>query len=562
MNGKIITVDAEDHIAEALAVRDGRIVAVGRNEDIAGLVDDETRVIELQGRAVTPGLIDSHNHFAWSATDTLFTIDLDYPAVTGIADVVSLVATAARDKDDGEWVVGGGWDQGKFAEQRDMTKADIDAASPDNPVWLSHTSAHYGVANSAALALAGISADTPDIPGGRIERDAGGNPTGILADNAQDLIYATLPPHSVENFTQGIVTMAPRLNAEGITTIKDPEISAAHWQAYVRARDAGQLPLRVFTLRRVGDSVESAQQLLDEIAADSIPGDPQHDDHLVSGGVKIYVDGSGTVRTAWMHDDWHRDLDTIDTGNTGFPVVEPDILEEQMRLFHRAGIHMGVHAIGDRAIDFTVDTYAKLLDEAPIKGLRHSIIHCNIPTDHAIDVMARLQRVFDAAYPEVQPAFLWWIGDAYAANFGPARNQRMIPLQTFRDSGVRWGASSDYNVTPYPPRFGLWASVAREAAMGTWGEHPFGTEEAVSVSTALASFTRWNAPQVFMEDSIGSLEVGKYADIVVWDRDPDTVPAGELKDLQAELTFLGGELVYEREASITEQGLTPIIDPQ
>jgi predicted amidohydrolase YtcJ len=127
---------------------------------------------------------------------------------------------------------------------------------------------------------------------------------------------------------------------------------------------------------------------------------------------------------------------------------------------------------------------------------------------------------------------------------------------------VRWGASSDYNVTPYPPRFGLWASVAREAAMGTWGEHPFGTEEAVSVSTALASFTRWNAPQVFMEDSIGSLEVGKYADIVVWDRDPYTVPAGELKDLQAELTFLGGELVYERESSITEQGLTPIIDPQ
>lgn len=253
-----------------------------------------------------------------------------------------------------------------------------------------------------------------------------------------------------------------------------------------------------------------------------------------------------------MHDDWNRNFSDMDPGNRGFPVVDPSVLEEQVRLFHRAGIHLGLHAIGDRAIDWTVDTYDVVLSETPQSGLRHSIIHCNIPTNHALDVMARLQRDFDAAYPEIQPGFTWWIADAYAANFGEHRNQRMIPLRTFLDRDIKWGASSDYNVTPFAPRYGIWSSVAREALLGTWGEHPFGTDEAISVQDALRAYTRWNARQVFMEDKIGSLEVGKYADLVVWDRDPYSVPTTELKDMRAELTLLGGEVVFDRSALASE----------
>jgi len=549
IGGKIITVDEHGSIFEALAIIDGKIVATGTNAELGRYIGIETQVIELQGRAVTPGLIDSHNHFAWSATDVLFSLDLVYPAVESVADVVVLVEDAVSRTADGEWIVGTGWDQGKLAEQRNITKLDLDAVSPNNPVWLGHTSGHYGVANSAALRLARVTVETPDIDGGHIERFATGDPTGILTDNAQELIYEKIPPHSVDRFVEGIATTAPKLNAVGITTIKDPEITEAHWQAYSRAKESGQLPLRVFTLRRVGDTLEEAEELLVRIADNSLPGDPSHDDHLVSGGVKVYIDGSGTVRTAWMHDDWHKDLTNIDEGNTGFPVVEPELLEQQMRLFHNAGIHMGVHSIGDRAIDFTVDTFDKLLEETPTAGLRHSIIHANIPSDHALDVMARLQKEFDAAYPETQPAFLWWIGDAYAGNFGLERNQRMIPLRTYVDRGIRWGSSSDYSVTPFPPRFGIWASVARESLVGAYGEKPFGTDESISVQDALASFTRWNAPLVFMEDKIGSLEVGKYADIVVWDRDPYTVPVDELKELEVDLTLLGGKIVFERTAT-------------
>jgi predicted amidohydrolase YtcJ len=546
LNGKIITVDANDSIAEALAVSAGKIVSVGSSDDIARFIGAETRVIELQGRAVTPGLIDTHNHFAWSATDSLFSIDLVYPAVKSIADAIELVEAATQNTSHGEWILGTGWDQGKLAEGRNLQASDLDAVAPNHPVWLGHTSGHYGVANSAALALINVNMDTPDPEGGLIERDADGNPTGILADNAQDYIYSVLPTHSVEKFTEGIVTVAPELNKVGITTIKDPQITESHWLAYQRAKENGQLPIRVFTLWGVPHTIEGAQELLDRIATDSIPGDPQHDDHLISGGVKIYADGSGTVRTAWMHDDWNRDLDTVDTGNKGFPVSSPELLAAQTRLFHNANIHIGMHAIGDRAIDWTVDNYEQMLQETPTHGLRHSIIHCNIPTDHALDVIARLQQNYDAAYPEVQPSFLWWIGDAYAGNFGVERNQRMIPLKTFLDRGIRWGASSDYNVTPFPPRFGIWSSVAREALIGTYGKHPFGTAEAISVQEALASFTRWNAHQVFMEDKIGSLEIGKYADLVVWDRDPYTIAVDDLKDMQAELTMLGGKVVYER----------------
>ncbi len=265
---------------------------------------------------------------------------------------------------------------------------------------------------------------------------------------------------------------------------------------------------------------------------------------MISGGVKIYIDGSGTARTAWVYDEWNRNLTETDEGNFGLTYLEPDILFEQIRLFHKAGIHLGVHAIGDRAIDFTMDAYDKVLYETPVYGLRHSIIHCNIPTDHAMDLMFKLQNSYDAGYPEVQPAFLWWIGDAYAANFGIKRNSRVLPLKTFLDRGIKWAASSDYNGAPFAPRYGLWASVARQTLFGTHGDHPWGTAESISVQDALKSYTTWAARQVFLEDKIGSIEAGKYADLVVWDRDLYSVPTEKLKEMKALFTLMNGEVVY------------------
>jgi hypothetical protein len=204
-----------------------------------------------------------------------------------------------------------------------------------------------------------------------------------------------------------------------------------------------------------------------------------------------------------------------------------------VKLFQQAGIHVSTHAVGDRAIDWVVDTYSDLLKQTPTKHLRHGIIHCNIPTDHAIDTMARLQRDFDAGYPETQAPFLWWIGDIYHASFGTAREQRLMPYKTYTQKGIVWAGGSDYFVTPFPARYGLWASIARQTSSGT---QPFGTAESVDIHSALKSYTIWAAHQLFLEDRIGSLEPGKDADIAVWDRDPYSIPTDAIKDMRCELT--------------------------
>jgi predicted amidohydrolase YtcJ len=265
---------------------------------------------------------------------------------------------------------------------------------------------------------------------------------------------------------------------------------------------------------------------------------------LVSGGVKMFMDGSGGARTAWMYEDWNRNLTEMDRGNPGYPAMDPDAYRQIVTELHNAGIHVSTHAIGDRAIDWVVETYDRALQARPTRGLRHGVIHANTPTDRAIDTLARLQRDFDAGYPESSSTFMWWIGDNYAGNLGPLRNARLEPFQTYVRKGVRWSGGSDYPVTPFPARYGLWASIARETLNGTYGAKPFGTTESVDVRTALKSYTSWAARSLFLEDRIGSIEVGKDADLAVWDRNPYQQPAAALKDLRCELTLVRGRIVY------------------
>lgn len=549
VNGKVITMDEGDSIVEAVSIRGGRIVALGESRKIRKFAGPDTEIIDLGGLTVTPGLIDVHNHFAWGALDEHFGLDLSYPGVTGIADIRARIEEAAATRGPDEWIIGSKWDAAKLVEGRDLTASDLDPVSPDNPVWLLHTSAHYGVANSRALALANIGSDTPDPDGGVIVRDDDGKPTGVLADQAMNLVFDVTPPNTTEEFAEAIARQVRGLNAEGITTIKDPEIDQRHWDAYKQIQSRGELTVRVFALWGRTDTLDEAKALLARIAPITNPEEASHDDQLISGGVKIYVDGSGTARTAWVYDEWNRNFTETDEANYGLTYIDPDVLTQQIRLFHKAGIHIGTHAIGDRAIDFTMDVYEKVLAESPAFGLRHSIIHCNIPTDHSMDLMYKLQNSYDAGYPEVQPAFMWWIGDAYAANFGPVRSPKVLPLKTLNDRGILWAASSDYDVSPFPPRYGLWAAIARQTLFGTHGEHPFGTEESISVRDGLRSYTTSAARQVFLEDKIGSIEGGKYADIVVWDRDPYSVSPEEIKDMKALLTIFNGTIVH-RDAAL------------
>ena len=550
VNGTILTVDASDRIAEAVAIRGERIIAVGERTLVDSLAGSNTRRIDLEGRTVTPGLLDAHAHFSPSQFNRPDILDLSHPHIKSIKDVQEAIAKLAKKVPPGGWIQGRSWDEGKFMERRLLTAQDLDEIAPEHPVWLSHTTGHYGVANSAALRLANIQRETPEAPSGTIDRDSSGRPTGVLKETAQDLVTALIPPLTDAEMQRGIRQMATMFNAEGMTGVKDPEIYDKTWEAYRRVLANDDLTVRVFTLWYGGRSMDEARQLIAKQSTMPRPYEAIVSDHLIAGGVKLYADGSGGARTAWMYDDWNVDFTGRDKGNRGYPNVDPDTLRTMIAMYHDAGLHIGTHAIGDRAIDLVVDSYAEAIRRNPRHGLRHAIIHCNVPTEHALEAMAALQREVDAGYPEPSATFTWWIGDTYAGNFGARRSRRLNPFGTFQRKGILWANGSDYSVTPFPARYGIWAAVTRQPALGVYGSDPFGREEAVDVRAALRSVTIWAARQMFLETKIGSIEVGKYADLAVWDRNPYQVPTSDLKEMQCELTVFSGKIVFQRDDSL------------
>ena len=544
IHGHILTVDAKDSEAQAIAIRDGIILKTGTDAEIQALAAPNAKVIDLHGHTATPGLIDTHAHIADGGVGELYGVKLS--DATSVAEIVARVKAKVPLVKAGEWITGSGWDEGKLAEHRYVTAADLDTVAPNNPVWLMHTTGHYGAANSLALKLAGITATTPDPKAGTIDRDSATHqPTGVLKeDSAMEPIRRLIPATTPEQERAGILYIQNILHSEGMTAVKDPDITQLNWDAYKSLLDSGQLKERICVLWHAGSTLESARHALEEI--NSVPRLPASlgFGRLLSCGAKIYMDGSGGARTGWVYEDWLRNAVTPDTGNKGYPQTDPAEYLKMVRLFHNAGVPVGTHAVGDRAMDTVVDAYAEVEQENPRPGLRHSIIHANLPTDHALKMMAELQKKYDAGYPELQAEFLWWIGDIYAASYGPARGKRLVPLKTLQQRGILWSGGSDYSVTPIAARYGLWASTARQTAKGTYGLQPFGTEEVIDAQTALRSYTAWSARQMFMEDKIGTLEPGKRADIAIWDRDIYTIPTDQIKDMKCLMTLLDGEVVF------------------
>jgi hypothetical protein len=522
------------------------ILKVGSDAEIQALAAPGAKVIDLKGKTATPGLIDTHAHIAGGGVDELYGVKLS--DATSVAEIAARVKAKVPLIKPGEWIIGTGWDEGKLSEHRYPTAADLDSVAPNNPVWLMHTTGHYGVANSLAFQLAKITAATTDPPASTIDRDAHGAPTGVLKeDAAMNLVLKLIPPTTPEQERAGILYIQKILHSEGMTAVKDPDIFRLQWDAYKAVLDAGQLKERICVLWDGGITLASAQLALEEI--NSVPRLPQSlgDSRLLSCGVKLFMDGSGGARTGWMLEPWLRDGKTTDRmqngqPNPGYPHMDPETYRQMVLLFQKAGVPIGTHAVGDRAMEWVVDSYAYAEKEAPHPGLRHSIIHANLPTPHAIDTMALLQSKYDAGYPEMQAEFLWWIGDIYAPNYGPERDQHLIPLKTLRSRGILWSGGSDYSVTPIAARYGLWASMARQTSSG---QRPFGSKEAIDARTALRSYTAWGARQMFLEDKIGTLEPGKRADIAVWDRNIYTIPTDAIKEIKCLMTLLDGEVVYQ-----------------
>ena len=527
-NGHIVTMDGAKSVAGAMAVRDGRILALGDDDALAGCASPRTQLLDLHGQTVLPGLIDVHTHaMEWVKSILSGEIDAGYPAVHSIVEITQGVARRAATLSRGQWIVGSGWDDAKLAEHRYITRKDLDAASPDHPVYLKHVSGHLSVANSAALKLANITKDTHDPPGGVVERDASGEPTGILKDTAMGLVAAILPGDPPDIDVRAARLISEKAAEVGLTTIHDIFISADEMRGYQEARHRGWLKIRVQMSPRIG-SIADAEKLA-QMGVHTGFGD----DQLKFGAAKMFADGGMGARTIAIYPPGVIGEPT----NLGVLRWTPADMQKAQLLAAGAGWQLETHAIGDRAIDEVLDSYAAVIQQLGLKDHRFRIVHAGISTPAVQKRLRELHVLVDG-----NPPFVYWIG-SWFAKYGPERVRWSYPARSYIENGIVEAAGSDVPVTPLSPWWGIWAAVVRRDLQSGQILAP---EERISVEQALTLYTRNGAYAGFEEDRKGALEPGKLADFIIVDRNVLTVPADEIKDVKVLRTFVSGRSVYDR----------------
>jgi len=526
--GHIVTMNAARPVVSAMAIRDGNILAVGDEHDLDSCASAQTKTIELHGQTVLPGLIDVHTHsMEWASGVLRDQLDVTYPNVHSVQEIVAMVRARAAKTPKGVWIVGAGWDDSKFAEHRYITRKDLDAVSPDNPVYLEHVSGHLAATNSAGLKLASVTRATADPSGGVIERDAAGEPTGILKDTAMDLADKLLPADPPDSPMRAAKLISESALELGLTTIHDIYISPEEIRGYQQALDRGWLKMRVQMAPRIG-SIEDAQKLADMGVHTGFGNN-----HLKFGAAKMFADGGMGARTIAIY----APGVTGEPNNLGVLRWKPEEMQRAHLIAARAGWNLETHAIGDRAIDEVLDSYANVIRELKPADPRYRIVHAGISTPAVQRRMKELHVLVDG-----NPPFVYWIG-SWFEKYGAERVRWSYPAKSYIENGIVEAAGSDLPVTPMSQWWGIWAAVARqELATGK----VLAPEERLTITEALRLYTLNGAYAGFEEKEKGSLEAGKFADFIVVDRDVLSVPTDQLKDVKVLETYVDGERVYLR----------------
>jgi predicted amidohydrolase YtcJ len=546
-HGKIATVDDKFSIAEAMAVGQGRVLAVGKNDDVLKLKGEKTRLIDLAGRFVVPGLMDSHSH-ATGAAMTEF--DHPIPVMESIADVLAYIKSRTAAVEPGDWIVLRQVFITRLKEQRYPTKAELDAAAPNNPVVYS-TGPDASV-NSLALKLSGIDKDFQPTGSGKIERDpATGEPTGILRSASQYLKTKVKSRSASEGERDGrLRQLIADYNSVGITGILDRDASPGAIAQYARLRSADALNVRVAISHGVSNSgpAEDAARKIREISAH--PLHKAGDDRLRIIGVKTYLDGGMLTGSAYMREPWglSKIYSIDDPRYRGLLYIEPELLAAMVRAAVESDLQFTAHSVGDGAVHALLDAYEEVNKTTPVAPTRPCITHSNFMSREAIDQAKRLGVMVD-----IQPAWLYLDAHTLAAQFGYDRLRYFQPLASLFSAGVTAGGGSDHmqkigslrSVNPYNPFLGMWTAITRKSK---YYERPLHPEEALSREQALRFYTINNARIMFLDHAVGSLEAGKQADFAVLDRDLLSCPVDEIRDAQVLQTYLAGKLVYERPA--------------
>jgi predicted amidohydrolase YtcJ len=522
--GAVITLDPARPRATAVAVRDGRIVAVGGDADVQPFRGPKTRVVALAGGGVVPGLADAHVHVEGigQAAESL-----DLVGAASLQEALDRVAKGARGLPPGEWLIGRGWDQNDWPEKRFPTAAELDRAAADRPVLLERVDGHASWANTRALALAGITSATPDPPGGRILRDPSGAPAGVLVDAAQALAESKVPEPSravrKRRLAKGLAAAA----AVGLTSVHDAGVTIDTIPLYKELLAEDALPVRVHVmLRGPGEFLEKGASLL-----------PEHglgDGRLNVHAIKVVADGALGSRGAWLLEPY-----ADEPGTRGLNTVDAAAFDRLLAEAVRRGFQVATHAIGDAANRFVLDAYERAFAGRDGAALRFRVEHAQVLA--APDV-PRFKRL--GVLPSMQPTHctsdMYWAED----RVGPERVKGAYLWYTFLDAGVRVPAGSDAPVERIDVLPGLQAAVTRQDAKG-WPPGGWQPRERVSLEQALRMFTQDAAFAAFDEKERGTIAVGMRADLTVVGTDLEKVAPGALAAVPVRMTIVGGRVVHE-----------------
>jgi predicted amidohydrolase YtcJ len=528
-NGRIYTLDAHETVAQAAAVKAGRILALGSDAEMERLTGPGTRRVDLRGRAAIPGLFDSHVHMLEVGTK-LSWLRLD--ECRSPEEMMELVRARAKTTPPGQWIIGQGWNEANF-DGRLPTGRDIDSATSQHPVVLMRFF-NTDVVNSYALRLAGIDRRTPDPPMGKIEHHADGEPNGLLRASAKSLVQRLIPKPTLEQIKQSLRLGCQEMHQHGITSIVEPGLRPQEIRAYQSLYQQGDLRLRVNLMpswHGFWDDEEETQ--LEYRARELGVCSGLGNEWLRIGALKMAIDGGTTPHTAYMYEPFEGDTDRV-----AFNRLDVNALLRYFRTAQELGWDIGIHCCGDRAQDVAADAFATSARESPRPDARHSIIHAYFPTRRALDQMA--QHHIAAV---IQPTFIYWEGELLFRDVGLTRAANYKPARTYFEHGVRVIASSDVPSTVSLSAFiALYALVTRKNRLG----QEIAPREAISRQEALRAYTSGGTWLTREEHLKGTLETGKLADLAVLDRDYFVVPEEEIKDVRVDQTIVGGRAVWER----------------
>lgn len=528
VNGKFITMEDDMPFAEALAIRDNRILYIGTDNEARKLASLDTEVIDLRGKTAIPGLIESHTHPTYYAQQ-LSGLKLSGTATTSLKALLRHILEAAKQTPKGAWICGYGWDESKFDEGPILlTKEILDTAAPEHPVFIRRTCGHIGVLNTMAMKQCGFSDQTPDPDGGHFFRSEGGELTGMISGSVQSLVPT--PSLRLEHIKECFATtVQEEYFMRGITTTAEMEVEARFMRMLQELHHEKRLKLRIRVYESARKITIYEARLQSVIDLGLMPG--FGDDTLSFLGMKYVMDGSAGGKTAAFSLPYKGEPD-----NYGELYNDQDELNEDMLKTAKAGLQAAIHAIGDRAIEAALLSveYANAhgIDTRP---LRFRFEHVESPTTDQIERMRQLEILVGSS-----SAFIYSLGDAHFNVLGQERLFGAFPIRTFMEKGMTVACNSDCPVCDVNPMLGIYSMVCRK----TQGGHSFGEEESIDRMRALAAYTRNAARLLFAEEKIGTLRAGKFADIVVLNDDYMSVIDEKLKEITVAMTMVGGQVVY------------------